>query len=51
MATLKAEKLKEDAYRQNLENGIKSLLTSQEKVIKELRALTRRLKALEEELK
>jgi len=48
MATLKAEKLREDAYRQNLENGIKSLLASQAQVVEELRELTKRLKALEE---
>jgi len=47
MATKKAEKLKEDAYRQNLENGIKSLLASQEQVVKQLKALTTRVKALE----
>ena len=44
MATLKAQKLKEDAYRQNLENGIKAMLASQEKVIKELKALSALLK-------
>jgi len=48
MATRKAEKLREDAYRQNLENGIKALLASQEEVVAELRKLTARLKALEE---
>lgn len=48
MATRKAEKLREDAYRQNLENGIKSLLASQAQVVEELRELTKRLKALEE---
>jgi hypothetical protein len=47
MATIKAQKLKEDAHRQNLENLLKSVLASQEQVVKQLKALTARVKALE----
>ena len=47
MATEKAKKLAEDAYRTNLENGIKALLSSQESVIEQLKELSTRLKALE----
>ena len=44
MATQKHIKLKEDEYRLMLENGIKAMLASQEKVIKELKALSALLK-------
>ena len=47
MATKKALKLREDEYRLMLENGIKALLSSQEKVLAELKKLTARIKALE----
>ena len=39
MGTLKSQKLREDEYRLMLENGIKALLSSQEKVIETLAKL------------
>ena len=48
MATKKAEKLKEDAYRLMLENGIKTLLSSQKQVVAELKKLTKALEGQNE---
>ena len=43
MATKKALKLREDEYRLMLENGIKTILASQMKMLAELRKLTKAL--------
>lgn len=51
MATLKALKLREDEYRNQLLNDIKAMLSSQESVVKELKKLSAQLKALEEKSK
>ena len=43
MGTLKSQKLREDEYRLMLENGIKTIMASQAKMLAELKKLTKAL--------
>jgi len=43
MATVKAQKLKEDAHRKKLEQGIEDILSKQELVVEELHKLLAKL--------
>ena len=49
MATLKAQKLKEDAYRRTLEEGILKILKAQEQILKELQKVANTLETLKTE--